>query len=68
MNETIPLRRFRAIRNFTYPDGPAEFAKAKRGDLAKARRLEAAVGDELSEPAPGVLASWLANDCVEEVN
>jgi hypothetical protein len=60
-------RKFRAIRTFTYPDGPAEAAKAKRGDIAKARRLEAAIGDKLSEPAPEVLKSWLANRCVEEV-
>lgn len=64
-------RRFRARRGFACPATPdgVRRARAERlrpGDPAvEWERHEA--GDLLPEPHPELLASWLANDLVEEV-
>jgi len=61
-------KKLRATRDFTFPDGPKNFQLAKAGKLEEVTKwANVTAGTILVEPDPALLASWLANDCVEYV-
>ena len=59
------MAKYRAVVGFTCPDGETELEKCLAGKPYL--RVDVVKGELLDEPCPGLLASWLANQCVEEV-
>jgi hypothetical protein len=59
------MAKYRAVVGFSCPDGETELKNCLAGKPYLS--MDVVKGDILDEPCPGLLKSWLANNCVEEV-